>query len=405
MKKIYQFRYLIIIVLFSLSYSVAPKTEAALCIGASPLPQSQIQIQGIATTNGGTLPIGTKINYSARLSTSFCVNLQTSGSFIIDKTDGQYGPMTVTIPTGISYLRLTIDSISQAYLGDKVISGDGFLDFTITPDMVSGIINQNLAFNVNITSPLLPPPPLYPLLGNSNPTPAICISWTYSNWNVCTNNQQTRTITSTQPENCTGGNPILSQSCNYTLGAIPNKVSNVETKDNPPISTNNQNLQNDSTLTKNNEQEVNQEKTITSSQVAEQRKSEVANVVQNIIQIVEKDSGVGEQIKTIAQTQVQSQEKLEISLQKVQSRSGFTKFFIGPDYGEINNANKLLEQNREQIKQLDEVQNQLTDKTDKQKLTEQVRLLEQTNQEVENSLNTSQKGFSLFGWIFRLFVK
>jgi len=65
MKKIYQFRYLIIIVLFSLSYSVAPKTEAALCIGASPLPQSQIQIQGIATTNGGTLPIGTKINYSA----------------------------------------------------------------------------------------------------------------------------------------------------------------------------------------------------------------------------------------------------------------------------------------------------------------------------------------------------
>ena len=120
---------------------------------------------------------------------------------------------------------------------------------------------------------------------------------------------------------------------------------------------------------------------------------------------VGKDNRVGEQVITITETQVQRREKLETSLQKVQSRGGFTKFFVGPDYGEINNAKKLLAQNREQIKQLDEVQNQLTDKNDKQKLPEQVQLLAQTTQEIENSLNTSQKGFSLFGWLFRLFVR
>ncbi|OHA95768.1 MAG: hypothetical protein A3C63_02060 [Candidatus Zambryskibacteria bacterium RIFCSPHIGHO2_02_FULL_39_82] len=233
-----------------------------------------------------------------------------------------------------------------------------------------------------------------------------CSTFTYGDWSICNASRvQSRSTLSSSPSACVGGNPVLSQSCNYTSSAISNKVSNIETKDSPPVSTNNQNPQNDSILTKNNEQEVGQEKPITNSQVAEQRKSDVASAVQKIIQITEKDSEVGQQVKTIAEIQAQSQEKLETSLQKVQSRSGFTKFFVGPNYSEINNAKKLLEQNREQIKQLDEIQNQIINKNDKQKLTEQVQLLEQTNQEIENSLNTSQKGFNLFGWIFRLFTK
>lgn len=233
-----------------------------------------------------------------------------------------------------------------------------------------------------------------------------CTTFTYGDWGVCNaSGVQSRSKLSSSPSDCIGGNPVLSQSCNYNSGEVSNKVSVVEIKNNPPVSTNNQNSQNDSILITNNEQEVNQEKTVTNLQTTEQRKSEVASAVQKIIQITGKDSRVGEQVITITETQVQSREKLETSLQKVQSRGGFAKFFVGPDYGEINNAKKLLAQNREQIKQLDEVQNQLTDKNDKQKLTEQVQLLAQTTQEIENSLNTSQKGFSLFGWLFRLFVR
>lgn len=219
-----------------------------------------------------------------------------------------------------------------------------------------------------------------------------CTTFTYGDWGTCNaSGVQSRSALSSSPSACVGGNPILSQSCKYVPVEVPNKIVVVETKNNPPVSTN-------------NEQVVNQEKTVTNSQVAEQRKSDVASAVQQIIQITEKDGGAGEQVKVIAQTQAQSQEKLETSLQKVQSRSGFVKFFVGPNYSEINNAKKLLEQNREQIKQLDEIQNQITNKSNKQKLTEQVQLLEQTNQEIENSLNTSQKGFSLLGWVFRLFA-
>jgi len=41
----------------------------------------------------------------------------------------------------------------------------------------------------------------------------VCTSWTYSDWSNCANSQQTRTIVSSSPAGCSGGSPVLSQSC------------------------------------------------------------------------------------------------------------------------------------------------------------------------------------------------
>jgi len=139
--------------------------------------------------------------------------------------------------------------------------------------------------------------------------------------------------------------------------------------------------------------------------LVEERRSQVANAVQEMLQVAERNGGIGQQIKLIAQNQNQNQEKIEVSLQNVQKRSGFAKFFIGANYGEINKAQKMLEQNQEQIQQLNQIRNQLSNKGDQQQLTEQIQTLEQTNLQINNSLETTQKGFSLFGWMFRLFSK
>jgi hypothetical protein len=152
-----------------------------------------------------------------------------------------------------------------------------------------------------------------------------------------------------------------------------------------------------------NEQSGTQNGSKSGSAVAEQRKSKVANAVQEMLQVADRNGGIGQQVKTIAQSQTQNQEKLEISLQKVQSRSGFAKFFVGPNYREINNSKKILEQNKEQINQLNQVKNQLDNQGDAQNLTQQIQTLEQANLEIENSLEIAQKGFSLFGWMFRMF--
>ncbi len=47
--------------------------------------------------------------------------------------------------------------------------------------------------------------------------PQTCTSFTYSDWGVCSNNQQTRSITAALPNNCSGGSPVLSQHCSSPL--------------------------------------------------------------------------------------------------------------------------------------------------------------------------------------------
>lgn len=140
-------------------------------------------------------------------------------------------------------------------------------------------------------------------------------------------------------------------------------------------------------------------------EISSQRRSRVAAAVQQMLQIADRNEGIGQQVRIIAQNQNQNQEKLEADLLKIQNRSGFAKFVIGPNYGEINNARKVLEQNREQIQQLNQIRSQITNEGEQQTLSEQIQVLEQANLEISNSLDIFQKGFSLFGWLFRMFAE
>lgn len=137
----------------------------------------------------------------------------------------------------------------------------------------------------------------------------------------------------------------------------------------------------------------------------ETSRAQVANAVQEMLQVAERNEEFGQQIKTIAQNHNQNQEKIEASLQKTQGRGGFVKFFVGPNYNEINNIKEILDINEEQVNQLNQIKNQLINQADQQQLKEQVRVLEQANLEVESSLEVEKKGFSLFGWMFRLFAR
>ncbi len=155
----------------------------------------------------------------------------------------------------------------------------------------------------------------------------------------------------------------------------------------------------------NQEQKNNEAKNNNGSSMSEQRRSAVANAVQELLQVADRSGGIGKQVRVIAQEQNQNQEKLEANLQKIEERGTFMRFVFGPDYNEINSAQKLLEQNREQIQQLNQIKDQLSNQGDIQSLSQQIQTLEQTHSEIGTSLEGSQKGFSLFGWMFKLFSK
>lgn len=139
--------------------------------------------------------------------------------------------------------------------------------------------------------------------------------------------------------------------------------------------------------------------------MSEQRRSEVANAVQLMLQVADREGGIGEQVRLIAQNQNKNQEEIENNLEQVENRGGVAKFLIGPNYGQINKAEKLLEQNRENISQLNEIKTQLTNEADAQIIANQIEVLEQANVQIENSLKNAEKGFSLFGWMFKLLSK
>jgi len=143
-------------------------------------------------------------------------------------------------------------------------------------------------------------------------------------------------------------------------------------------------------------------KTKSSSNPSVQRRSEVANAVQAMLQVADREGGIGQQVKVIAQNQNQNQVKLEQNVEKIQSRGELAKFFVGPNYGEIKDAQKTLEQNKGQTSQLNQIKNQLSNEGDQQQLTEQIRVLEKINQEIDSLLSDVQEGFSLFGWLNKL---
>ena len=121
---------------------------------------------------------------------------------------------------------------------------------------------------------------------------------------------------------------------------------------------------------------------------------EAANRVEN--------TGIGQQIRTIAQTQSQNQDKIGQAVDKAEKRSVFAKFFIGPNYKELSAAKGALEQNRAQVQTLEQLMESLTNDTDKLAITNQITLLQNEQNEIRNQISDLSSGFSLFGWVSRL---
>lgn len=59
--------------------------------------------------------------------------------------------------------------------------------------------------------------------GGTNTTPqTTCASFTYAAWGACSNGLQSRTILTSSPTSCTGGSPVVSQSCGVDpIGQVP----------------------------------------------------------------------------------------------------------------------------------------------------------------------------------------
>ena len=136
-----------------------------------------------------------------------------------------------------------------------------------------------------------------------------------------------------------------------------------------------------------------------------ERRSRVANAVQEMLVVADRNGGIGQQVRVIAQQQKEMHETIEQSVQQVKERSKFVRFLIGPRYQQLKNAEDSLQDNRNQYSQkLEDLRMQMN-QVDADLMNEQIQKIQQVSEDIGSEIKQARKGFSLFGWVVKMFVK
>jgi hypothetical protein len=141
------------------------------------------------------------------------------------------------------------------------------------------------------------------------------------------------------------------------------------------------------------------------TQNQEQYQNRVSNFVQSLSQVADREGGIGEQVRTIAQQQNQSAEATIHAMEKVQTRNKVRTFFLGSDYKNLGALRSEMVQTRNRLEQLNKLMENVQNEGDKTELQNQIQALDQEQINIENFVKDNENKFSLFGWLVKLFNK
>jgi len=131
----------------------------------------------------------------------------------------------------------------------------------------------------------------------------------------------------------------------------------------------------------------------------------VANFVQNLLSVADKEGGIGEQVRTIAQQQNQSVEATVQAMEQVQTRSKVKTFFMGSDYKNLGTLRSEMVQTMNRLEKLNTLLESAENEADKTELKAQIQTLTQEQAKIEAFVKAEEGKFSLFGWFVKLFSK
>lgn len=138
---------------------------------------------------------------------------------------------------------------------------------------------------------------------------------------------------------------------------------------------------------------------------AESHRSAVATFVQNLLKAADREGGIGEEVRVIAQQQNDSKEKSVEAIDKIEKRSKLKTFLIGNDYKNLGALRSEIVKNRNSIKQLKRLVEKARNKDNITELNVQIQNLETEQERLENFIKDNEDQFSLFGWVAKLLNK
>jgi hypothetical protein len=140
--------------------------------------------------------------------------------------------------------------------------------------------------------------------------------------------------------------------------------------------------------------------------VAGEHRSTVANFVQGLLNVADREEGgIGQQVRVIAQQQNDSESTTTQAIEKVEKRNKIKTFLFGSDYKNLGALRSEMVQTRNRIEQLNRLMENVENEGNKTELQNQIQALEQEQTKIENFIKAQEGKFSLFGWLVKFFNK
>lgn len=139
------------------------------------------------------------------------------------------------------------------------------------------------------------------------------------------------------------------------------------------------------------------EETLSPSELAKQKTA--SKKLLKVTEVTE-DEEVVEEVEELAQEQEQIESESEEVIEVIDQRPAAVKLLIGPDYKNLGQLRSNIVQIRNNIRQLERVQEKAGE-DEKAAINEALLELEETASGLQARMYDQMSGFSLFGWLFR----
>ncbi len=138
---------------------------------------------------------------------------------------------------------------------------------------------------------------------------------------------------------------------------------------------------------------------------AESYRNAVASFVQGLLAVADRESGIGQEVRVIAQQQNNIKVRTSDLINAVENRNKVKTFLIGTSYKNLGELRSQMVQARNQVEQLKKLSESAENEQSKIELQNQIQVLEQEQTRINDFITQNESQFSLFGWAVKLFRK
>ena len=129
----------------------------------------------------------------------------------------------------------------------------------------------------------------------------------------------------------------------------------------------------------------------------------VSDAVHDLLAMPDRQGGIGQQVRVIAQAQNDAQQLISGQLKQLESRSNFVKRLIGADHKAIQALKQEQLQNQLRIESLEQLLTETKNQSEIDQIQLAIEALVAQNTELGVKISESESTPSLFGWMFRFF--